>query len=555
MTISMSNNEHAQVDRHRVQARFNAEGALESATKKIQVAVANWRDLPEDDSAWVNGLEVPYTIAETGLDAVVTDSAGLQTVVRGIEEPMHKIMNIKSTPIFQFAVFYDEDLEILPGPDMILGGRVHTNADLYLGCGGTLTIDTNYVCAVGKILRQRKDDPVSTEGTVEIRRWVANPFDPFEPEEYVNLFSEIEMVDMGVLSGSGYDSSFTTGIDLNRDGDFDDEDEWLPWGPGALEFWSPPVGYGDGMGHTVMSDEHQVGEASVPDIRSISMYEETEGGDYEFDETLGIYVATAPGSGTHSPGYVHANADLKIITYADGTWDAFDAGGFSVKAALAGAVTVSELYDARQADGTATSTPVTTIDVSVLNTSGVFPANGLLYAAHYDTGTGTNAKGHVLKNGSELAAPLTFVSEGSLYVHGDYNTVGKKGAAVIGDAVSLLSNAWDGSKEAGVLPVASATSYNMAIVAGNHATSVGTYNGGLENLTRFHENWAGVNCNIVGSFVNTWESRYATGVWQHGGSFYKAPNRRWAYDEGFNSVENLPPFTPMAVSAEDVVTW
>ena len=41
-------------------------------------------------------------------------------------------MKFKSrlVPMFQFAVFYNKDLEILPGPSMMLAGPVHTNGDL-----------------------------------------------------------------------------------------------------------------------------------------------------------------------------------------------------------------------------------------------------------------------------------------------------------------------------------------------------------------------------------------------------------------------------------------
>ena len=51
-------------------------------------------------------------------------------------------------PLFQFAAFYDQDLEISPGADMTLEGRVHSNGDLFLN-GDTLTIDGNVTSAGG----------------------------------------------------------------------------------------------------------------------------------------------------------------------------------------------------------------------------------------------------------------------------------------------------------------------------------------------------------------------------------------------------------------------
>jgi hypothetical protein len=103
--------------------------------------------------------------------------------------------------------------------------------------------------------------------------------------------------------------------------------------------------------------------------------------------------------------------------------------------------------------------------------------------------------------------------------------------------------------------VASNTTYNTAIVTGNTTTSEGSYNGGLENLPRFHEKWSTKKCTINGSFVNAWESQYANADWGYGGDIYRAPKRKWYYDEMFNDVENLPPYTPMVVSASDIVRW
>lgn len=59
-------------------------------------------------------------------------------------------------PLFQFGIFYDEDLEIFPGPNMTFAGRVHTNGDLYMGAESGIYCDS-YVTAVGKYWHHRKD--------------------------------------------------------------------------------------------------------------------------------------------------------------------------------------------------------------------------------------------------------------------------------------------------------------------------------------------------------------------------------------------------------------
>ncbi len=68
-------------------------------------------------------------------------------------------------PLFQFVAFYRDDLEILPGPDMFLTGRVHTNGNLYLNANSELHVEdapaegvnTVQVSAGENIYRGRKD--------------------------------------------------------------------------------------------------------------------------------------------------------------------------------------------------------------------------------------------------------------------------------------------------------------------------------------------------------------------------------------------------------------
>ncbi len=58
-------------------------------------------------------------------------------------------------PMFQFAAFYDQDLEITPGPTMYINGRVHTNGNLHLAGGNPLCL-AGQVSAQGGIYNRRK---------------------------------------------------------------------------------------------------------------------------------------------------------------------------------------------------------------------------------------------------------------------------------------------------------------------------------------------------------------------------------------------------------------
>lgn len=526
-------------------ARLLAEGAVAAAEKDLRIALAAWREPVTSGQIDVGGVAVDFEVTELGEQQTYTEDSGIVRLVQpfeiesraragGASAVAHRIVNVEWMPLFQFAVFYGNDLEIHAGPNMTLRGRVHSNGDMYLGGGSTITFDTNYVRAVGDMYRARKNGNVGG-GNVDIRKYVANPFDPSEPRAFERMLSRSQL---SAPSISGYDSAFRDGYDANGDGDLRDAGDLLPFEFGSQELWSAPSGYGvDGV--TVMTGQHGVGEAVTPEIGSIQLWEET-----------------APGSGEYEKGYYHANAGLAIVVDENGqTFTATDADGNDVTEDIAAAVTLTGVPDMRQSNSSSEDVPVVQIDVAALAATGYAPENGLIYAAHEGTGTGTEAKGVVLTNGAELPSALTVASEGPVYVHGDYNTVDKKGAAVIGDAINLLSNSWDGTKSPGSLPNASETTFNFAMITGSYESVPNRYNGGLENLPRFHEKWSGVPCNISGSFVNIYDSQHATGDWRYGSDRYTAPIRNWEYDESFNSLGGLPPFTPMAVSAAPVVSW
>ncbi|KPL05908.1 hypothetical protein AMJ86_10415 [bacterium SM23_57] len=72
-------------------------------------------------------------------------------------------------PLFQFGVFYEEDLEIFPGPRMIFSGRIHSNHDIYIGANTGIDINS-CLTAVGQIYHWRKDEThVEPTGPVNIR--------------------------------------------------------------------------------------------------------------------------------------------------------------------------------------------------------------------------------------------------------------------------------------------------------------------------------------------------------------------------------------------------
>jgi hypothetical protein len=93
----------------------------------------------------VGGLEatiVPLTMS-------VTARAPLGTEVR-----MFRKVEVALIPVFQFGVFCDADCSYFPGPDFQFGGRVHSNGNLWLAAGGTLTF-YDKVTAAGNVVRKQ----------------------------------------------------------------------------------------------------------------------------------------------------------------------------------------------------------------------------------------------------------------------------------------------------------------------------------------------------------------------------------------------------------------
>jgi hypothetical protein len=80
--------------------------------------------------AGLNALEYRYTVYAT---AAKPDLTNPTNPVQNSDSKTVLQMDFRSrvVPLFQFAVFYDGDLEMSSTPKMILGGRVHTNGNLY----------------------------------------------------------------------------------------------------------------------------------------------------------------------------------------------------------------------------------------------------------------------------------------------------------------------------------------------------------------------------------------------------------------------------------------
>ena len=462
--------------------------------------------------------------AYDGMTAHVTDYVITVEVVGpgGSRTQLTQTLQKIEVPLFQFATFYGRgvDLEIYTGSQpMIVNGRVHANSDVYLapcgGCSDTLSIDSE-MTAVGDIYHHKKWDSTYAGSHPRIK-------DASGTYQYLDFDHALEP---GLSSSWATENDFKLHTLSTYGGTVKDSamavQEILPPVPETLFDPSSP----DTAAHQLI----EAGDASdSADLKAAKMY-------YE--------------------------ADLRIHTDSSGTITATDKSGNSVD--LTGCnITTPSFYDKREE---ATMT-VTEVDLAALQSCGRMPANGVLYV--HNTVNAGDHKGVRLVNGSTLpTGGLSVVSENPIYIQGDYNTVDKQPAAVLGDAVTVLSNNWgpNNSDTKGDLNFderkATETTVNAAFMTGPSAESVpeggsGTANGQFENVIRFLEDWKEppVNMNYNGSIVALWHSQQATGPWYYDADdgFYFPPLRNWAYDPIFDT--QLPPGAPKGVLSVTKGGW
>ncbi len=417
-------------------------------------------------------------------------------------------MRVRSrlVPLFQFAAFYNKDLEILPGPAMYFAGPVHTNGDLYVDAATSLTIE-GQVTTHRDLFQGRKNTDVCTGAGVLV-------YDPASPTG---------------LPACGAGRTEVT------------EPELTPWngqirtGVEVVDV-PPPEALDPVAGATYWE---------AADMRLVLVLD-------GFGNPSGIEVQNPDGSAD-----VAASAAINGCAGAAVTHDDFDNKRENAYIRMLD-VDMRKTFDCMYADSDIMGGRL--LDDS---TSG-----GLVWhlTVKGPDSADPNNYGVRVKEGRELKATdplapairgLTVVTDQAMYVQGHFNMDNKKPAAFLADSLNVLSNAWyDGSNtgSSGGPPPAADTTINAAFLSGTDTTGdiegpVGQdkalYNGGLENYPRFHENWTGDTLKYRGSFVSLNQPRHVDGLWDD--QEYNPPIRDWGYDTDFNDASKLPPLSPRFV--------
>ncbi|MFQ5803133.1 MAG: PilX N-terminal domain-containing pilus assembly protein [Candidatus Methylomirabilales bacterium] len=494
-------------------------GGLPSAADLAKIAPAGLSDPSYTfDAFQVRQVRpTPYNSTITtgpyvGLNALMTpfEITASVTGPRGSRAQLRQVINYVQIPLFQFAIYYGKgiDLDISPSPPSIITGRIHANSDIYLAGAKELKLDGR-ITSTGNVYRYSKEHGRDDD-----------------PDEVDTLIKD--------ASGNYQELNF------DHEYDYDFEDPWSPeeWQNAALSrFGGTLQDSAMGVQEIIPPVPGAFYDPDNPDVSSHQIIEKADGGDTPEMQNAKMYY----------------KADMRV---ENGILKDKDGKVVNINKCDKDAVITKTFYDPREM----ANIQVTEIDIKKMTDCGFMPDNGILYA-YNSAGPG----GIRLKNGAELPSTgLTVASENPVYIMGDYNTVNKVPAAVMGDAIYILSNNWDkngyddktkDSYDVSDRPAAD-TTVNAAVMLGYHAEATkGNANGEHENIFRLLEDWrdggswpdSDHTFTYSGSVVSLWHSLEATaGFDRPDGKRYRTPpNRPWSYDPLFDT--QLPPGTPMGI--------
>jgi hypothetical protein len=469
--------------------------------------------------------------------------------------------------LIRYAIFYEDDLEFFPGPNMTISGPVHSNGRLFLGTNNRLYFQDRMTSVRTIQVGLGKDGRSSWPGTVE-----ANDANGF-PEAFRRIGPEGQTITL--------------------------DSRYARWVSEALQVWDSRVLSGS---HGINSLRPPIAPVDEPgDLIQRALptsdpdYQETTEAEKFMNRAEMIIHVDAEGHITATTGSgrdvtQHLNTPVTLVTngfvskissevirvpiyrgkriigYEDRTvyttnniplYAKTSHGEYQTQGNGTLDVSQTNFYDQRE------DTALAPVDVYVdrlipeLNRFGPQTGGtpGLVYITRDPPADDPDRMPVVrIRNGRHINTPtgLSIVSDLPVYMEGHYNVQNTTVSLVAGDAVTMLSSQWQDAYSAeslGSRPSPTTTTNNVVVMTGNTETAGSAYNGGVENVLRFLENWNNRTYRFRGSLIDLWYSRHATGRWVYGG-YYTAPTRDWGYDPIYRT--RNPPGMTRVLGLEEI---
>jgi hypothetical protein len=102
---------------------------------------------------------IPFTLQVTATRNASAGQSGTNSVLAasGASVNLTRTVEVALLPAFEFGVFCDGDCDYFAGPPFNFGGRVHTNGNLFLASGNTLTF-TDKIAAVNQVVMDQLEN-------------------------------------------------------------------------------------------------------------------------------------------------------------------------------------------------------------------------------------------------------------------------------------------------------------------------------------------------------------------------------------------------------------
>lgn len=548
------------------------------------------------DFAGLSASETPYTVYGRALNANGNPEAIATLAFRS-----------RLVPLFQFAIFYDKDLEFENTAQLTLSGPVHTNGNLFLdaGRGSTLTM-TGQVTSARSIYRGKKtvancsggavvinndsNSPVSSASCSARFQMTASDLTPYGNRLKDNI-GVLTVPTVGILQprpGGTYWEKADIRVVLKNTGTY------------ASPVWTPQVVRASGEVVSIAGTDCTNGLATsqnLRDNREAQVWDSSTTPNRSLRRTLDVNVPLLLSC-------MQLNRNLLGLSGLDDTTD----GGLVIY------MTVDDMAGTTISSGLLRSV----LGSAGQNTSQSDPPVPNNYAVRLFNGARLASS----NSGDPAPKGITFVTDQAAFIEGSFNSAANAAggwipAAVMSDSINILSSNWRNTASLGCTRIDTntfiGTTYNsryapttVAIAGVNHylyggvnaglvntrtvaATSANpdirstfplacrnasdttvnaailagtsragdenvTYNnstmaisGGVHNMPRFHENWnyGTTPFRFRGSLVSLNTPLHASGAFKLDDErYYTPPNRIWSFDTAFQTAANLPPLSP-----------
>jgi hypothetical protein len=465
-----------------------------------------------------------------------------------------------SIPLFQFAIFYNINMEICPGSAMTINGPVYCNQSIWegsdnatfsstvtaVGTNDTLNIDpfaTDYSpqTAGAHFL---PGQPVHGADALTLPIAGATNNNPTNVEQILNLPPQAYAMGSSAAYYGGGTNFLANEADIyvtnSPSGTNSGSASWIPSGTNTFVYFQdsaltlmPPDFY------ILKTPAGRTTNSVLSSTGSIDSYTNVQYAGYSFLTNVVFYDWREGGNNGAGPAKKVQAVQIDVAKF--GTWVT--------------AATGANADDVTKVSHSGHHIDSVYIYNAVTNTSTILPAVRVVNGQQLPT-PGSQTKG------------FTVATAMPLYVLGDYNIQQTSGgstsrgtnngtqytypAALMADAVTILSTNWSDSIVT-EKPAAGDTTVNAAclegIVPSNPAIAT-NYSGGVENFLRLLEDWSSTVSGHSGAAILTYHgsiivmfpSIYATNSWN--GNYYGVPQRSWSFDTNYMLQAGLPPLTP-----------